>query len=152
MFQRYDSFQVKAHFDANGFLRDTPVVGRTGLLYYRNADGSSRTEYRLAEDAFDPESLASLNGVPILVNHHGLVTGSNFTAKKGATIGTVLSAGRQDGDNIIAEMVIHQKLTTPNREISCGYTCDNVHLVAGRQTNYTSLKILLCCPTCQQVI
>lgn len=126
MLQRYDEYKIQAKYDSNGFLRDTPIVGRVGLLYYRNADGSTRTEYRRPEEAFNQDSLDSLNGVPVLIEHHGLVTGNNFTAKKNSTVGTVLTSGKQDGSNIRADVVIHQKLTTPNREISCGYTCDNV--------------------------
>lgn len=39
---RYDSAKVKAHFDENGFLVDTPVVARVGVQTYYMPDGSDR--------------------------------------------------------------------------------------------------------------
>ena len=35
--QRYDSVAIKATKTNEGFIRDAPIVGRTGILKYQNA-------------------------------------------------------------------------------------------------------------------
>ena len=119
--QRYDAYRIKAVKTKEGFIRDTPVVGRTGILKYRNADGSTRLEYRPPEEAFNADSLNSLKGMPITVGHKAMVTAQN--AARVQPIGTILSNGRQDGDDIVADVVIYD-LPTAARELSCGYNLD----------------------------
>ena len=119
--QRFDNVTFAATKTAEGFIRDTPVVGRTGILLYRNADGTERREYRPPEEAFKADSLASLMGKPITIGHKAFVTAGN--AAQVAPVGSVLSAGRQDGNNIVADIVIYN-LDTKARELSCGYTLD----------------------------
>ena len=117
--QRFDQVTFAATKTAEGFIRDTPIVGRTGILLYRNADGTERREYRPPEEAFKADSLASLMGKPITIGHKAFVTAGN--AAQVAPVGSVLSAGRQDGNNIVADIVVYN-LDTASRELSCGYT------------------------------
>lgn len=119
--QRFDNVAFAATKTAEGFIRDTPIVGRTGILVYRNADGTERKEYRPPEEAFKADSLASFLGKPITIGHKAFVTAGN--AAQVAPVGSVLSEGRQDGNNIIADIVIYN-LDTNARELSCGYTLD----------------------------
>ena len=116
--QRYDNFQIQAIKTDEGFIKDSPIIGRTGILIYQNADGSTRREYRPPEEAFAMDSLASIRGKPITMGHHGLVTNDTYNQSK--PIGTVLSEGKQDGNNIRADVVIYA-LNTDDRELSCGY-------------------------------
>ena len=106
-----------------GFIQDSPVLSRTGIFVYLNADGSLRKEYRPAEEVFNNDSLASLRGKPITIDHaEGEVTTANV---KHLTVGTVLSEGRQDGDNLRGDIVIHAPEDIGNRrELSLGYTLD----------------------------
>ena len=117
--QRFDNVTFAATKTAEGFIRDTPIVGRAGILLYRNADGTEHREYRPPEEAFKADSLASLMGKPITIGHKAFVTAGN--AAQVAPVGSVLSAGRQDGNNITADIVIYN-LDTDSRELSCGYT------------------------------
>ena len=117
--QRFDQVTFAATKTAEGFIRDTPIVGRAGILLYRNADGTERREYRPPEEAFKADSLASLMGKPITIGHKAYVTAGN--AAQVAPVGSVLSAGRQDGNNIVADIVVYN-LDTDSRELSCGYT------------------------------
>ena len=117
--QRFDQVTFAATKTAEGFIRDTPIVGRMGILVYRNADGTERREYRPPEEAFRADSLASLMGKPITIGHKAFVTAGN--AAQVAPVGSVLSAGRQDGNNIVADIVVYN-LDTDSRELSCGYT------------------------------
>jgi len=116
--QRYDNYSFQAIKTDEGFIKDSPIIGRTGILVYMNADGSTRREYRPPEEAFKADSLASIRGKPITMGHHGLVTSESYSQSK--PIGTVLSDGKQDGNNIRADVVIYD-LNTDDRELSCGY-------------------------------
>lgn len=120
---RYDISPIRAQRTDDGYIKDTPVITRTGVFPYRNPDGSTRYELRLPEEVFHADSLATLEGIPITNGHPGRVTSK--TAKMHG-IGTVLSIGRQDGDNLIADIVIHSPDTVEagNKELSCGYACD----------------------------
>ncbi len=119
--QRFDTVAFAATMTEEGFIRDAPIVGRTGILRYVNADGSERFEYRPPDEAFKADSLATLLGKPITIGHKAMVDSHNASAVK--PIGTVLSAGRQDGDAIRADIVIYN-LDTDARELSCGYRLD----------------------------
>lgn len=104
-----------------GFIQDSPIVGRSGILIYRNADGTERREYRPPEEAFKADSLATLKAKPITIGHKAMVDSDN--ASSVAPVGTVMSEGRQDGDAIRADIVIYN-LDTEARELSCGYRLD----------------------------
>ena len=117
--QRYDNYAIQAIKTDEGFIRDIPIIGRSGILVYQNADGSTRREYRPPEEAFKADSLASIRGKPITLGHHGLVSSENFYDTK--PVGTVISEGRKDGDNIRADVVIYALSDTKDRELSCGY-------------------------------
>lgn len=119
--QRYDRFTFKATKTDEGFIIDKPIIGRTGILRYQNADGSERIEYRPPEEAFNADSLASIKGKPITLGHVAMVNNKN--SKSIPILGTVISGGEQDGDNIRADITLYN-LDTPHRELSCGYTLD----------------------------
>lgn len=119
--QRFDRFVIQATKTPEGFIQDSPIIGRVGILEYRQLDGSIRREFRPPEEAFNPDSLASLKGKPVTIGHPGLVRSDNIKAVK--PIGTVLTEGKQDGDFIRADMVIYS-LDTSGRELSCGYSLD----------------------------
>ena len=122
---RYDSGELRASKNQDGYLDDTPVVGRVGIQIYRNADGSVRRELRLPEEIFHTDSLASYKGKPITIGHHGLV---NAKTAKALQVGTLLDVGRQDGENIKVPLIIHadeaisQAENGRIKQLSLGYT------------------------------
>ena len=120
---RLDSIPVgKAEWTDEGFLVDKPIVSRVGIFEYRNKDGSVRRELRLPEHVFAPESLASYRGKPIIVTHSaGVVTNENPPEE---VIGTILSEGIPDGDDVRAEIIIHDTDAMERsgmKELSLGY-------------------------------
>ena len=119
--QRYDIYTIQAVKTDEGFIRDKPIVGRVGLLTYMRADGTTRIEYRPPDEAFNADSLQSLMGKPITVGHKAMVTSKNVDSVN--PVGSVLTAGVADGDNIRADIMIY-KLDTNARELSCGYSLD----------------------------
>ncbi len=119
--QRFDVSEIKATRTDEGFILDTPAITRCGVFPYRNADGTMRYELRHPDDVFKQDSLDSIKGKPVTALHNGLIDNTNST---GVTVGAVMSAGRQDGDNVTAEIVIHDTSMVDggNKDLSCGYT------------------------------
>ena len=101
---RYDRGELRASVNEDGYMEDTPVVGRVGILNYRNPDGSIRRELRLPEEVFNADSLASFKGKPVTLGHPGEVNARNA---KRHQVGTIMDAANQDGDNVRASIVIH---------------------------------------------
>lgn len=123
---RLDSVPMaKAYFTPEGFLKDKPVLTSTGIFEYTNPDGSIRRELRLPEDVFDPESLKSYRGKPIVITHDaGLIDKDNVSDNQ---IGTILSEGEQSGSDVRAEIIIHDTDAMKDagfKELSLGYNLD----------------------------
>lgn len=119
---RFDSIPVdETYFTSEGYLIDHPIVTSTGIFEYKNKDGSIRRELRLPEEVFDPASLESYEGKPVIVTHAaGYVSKENVEQEY---IGTVLSKGYQDGEHVRAKIIIHNtgSLDCGLRELSLGY-------------------------------
>lgn len=120
---RFDYVELKAVKTDEGFLIDSPIVARTGILTYTNADGSIRKELRLAEDVFHTDSLKSFIGKPITVDHPKNLLTAKDVGK--VQVGTMLGQGRQDGENVKVDLVIHQPdRIGERRQLSLGYDVD----------------------------
>ena len=124
-FSRLDSVTLgEAFFTPEGYLRDRPIVTTCGIFEYEDDDGTVHYELRLPEDVFEPDSLKSYKGKPVIYTHNaGEISKDNVSRE---TIGTVLSDGIRDGTDVRAEIVIHDadKLQRGLRELSLGYDCD----------------------------
>lgn len=120
---RFDYSELKTTKTDEGFLIDSPIVARTGILLYTNPDGSIRRELRRPEEVFKADSLASYRSKPISVDHPKGKISSKDVAKY--SVGTILSPGRQDGDFVRTDIVIHQpEKIGDRRELSAGYDVD----------------------------
>lgn len=122
---RYDSIPIKAIYTEEGYLRDTPVVTSVGIFDYKNEDGSIRKELRLPEHVFAPESLKSYKGKPIIITHDAGLVNKNNVEQEG--VGTILSEGFQDGNDVRAEIIIHDTDEVKRcglKELSLGYSLD----------------------------
>lgn len=123
--QRHDYVNLtQATFTPEGFLRDCPVVTRTGIFEYRNADGSVRREFRPHDEVLKADSLQSYLGKPVTLKHPTEpVTADNA---KQLAVGAILSEGKADGENIRADVIIYDKATIESgkRELSLGYAVD----------------------------
>ncbi|WP_328717281.1 DUF2213 domain-containing protein [Halomonas elongata] len=123
---RYDRAPIKARFTEDGYLEDSPVLTRTGVFTYRDGKGGIRRELRRPEDVFSQDSLATYRNKPITKGHHGKVAAS--TVKK-YQIGTVTSEGRQDGNDVTGDIVIHDPRVVKQdgwKELSVGYLVDTI--------------------------
>ncbi len=123
---RLDNVPVgETYYTEEGFLIDHPVVTTVGIFEYRNADGSIRRELRLPEEVFAEESLASYKGKPVIVTHNAQIVTKDNVESEG--IGTMMSNGYKDGDNVRVEIVIHDTDKMKDcglRELSLGYNLD----------------------------
>ena len=113
------------YFTKEGYLIDHPIVTRIGIFEYHNPDGSVRREFRPPDEVFNPDSLASYAGKPVIVTHDaGYVNTENVTDEE---IGTILEPGYQDGESVRAKIVIHDVDSMKEsglKELSLGYNLD----------------------------
>lgn len=114
--------------NTDGFLTGRAIVTNIGVFNYRQPDGSIIRELRPPEEVFHPDSLASLEMIPITNTHpKGLVNTSNI---KEVIVGMT-------GNDILKDayaLSIPMKITDPEtindiklrvkQMISCGYQAD----------------------------
>lgn len=135
---RYDRAELKVRRDSDGFLYSQSTVGRTGILIYRNLDGTERRELRLPEEAGSAATLQSMIGKPVIMLHKGGMV--NRDNAKGRVVGAMLTA-RQDGELTNSEIVVHdgEAIAKAERgemaELSLGY-----RLELENKTGYYSAK------------
>ena len=127
-FLRYDRATIKAEVTDEGFLVDSPIVGRVGIQLYKNADGTVRREFRPPEEVFNSDSLNSFVGKPITDGHPAEMVNSKNA--KSLLVGAIHTEGKQDGENVVAGITIHDAdmidkvMNGGKRELSLGYKVD----------------------------
>lgn len=114
---------IVSRIDDNGFLRVDGVAAKTGVLTYMLADGSVRRELVPAETLFNVDSLATLQGVPVTLEHPNAVLdpGSAPQHSRGS-----VPVARADGDNLRVDVVITSQdaisaIASGKRQLSPGY-------------------------------
>lgn len=125
--QRFDSIQIKAHFDEHGFLVDRPIVARIGAQTYKTPFGD-RVEFRPASEVFKDDSLNSFAGKPLTLGH---VTVTPQNAKE-VVVGACGGAGVPCGVgvevplNVYAESAIEEAKKKNAAQLSVGYTSEDI--------------------------
>lgn len=120
---RYDSAKVKAHFDENGFLVDTPVVARVGVQTYYMPDGSERREFRPASEVFKSDSLQSYQGKPLTLGHVVV----NSENAKDVVVGAVSGTAMRQDSTVVVPLTVYDKQAIEKAksgvagELSVGY-------------------------------
>lgn len=123
---RLDSLPLnQTYFTEEGYLVDRPILTTIGIFEYTNPDGTIRRELRLPEEVFKEESLQSYKGKPIIITHDaGLITKDNVHEN---AVGTILSEGYRSGNDVCAEIIIHdtdEMKLAGLKELSLGYNLD----------------------------
>ena len=127
--RRLDSVRLdkndSTYFTNEGYLVDHPILTSCGIFEYTNPDGSIRRELRLPKYVFDENSLKTYRGKPIIITHDAGVVDKNNVDKE--QIGTILSDGYEDGEDVRAEIIIHDTDSMQKcglKELSLGYNLD----------------------------
>ena len=120
--------RITSKIDENGYLRIDGVVAHVGILEYMEDDGTVIRELVPEETLFDEESLKSLAGAPVTLQHPPvMVTPSNY---KEYSQGSVNGMPKRDGDNLVASMLVignealHAVEYEGVSELSPGYSVD----------------------------
>lgn len=120
--------RITSKVDDNGYLRIDGVVAHVGILEYMDDDGTVIREFVPEETLFDEDSLKSLAGAPVTLQHPPvMVTPSNY---KEYSQGSVNGMPKRDGDNLVASMLVignealHAVEYDGVSELSPGYSVD----------------------------
>ncbi|MBT8412476.1 MAG: DUF2213 domain-containing protein [Octadecabacter sp.] len=110
-----------------GYLRGRAIVSRVGVFRYRNADGTERMELRHPSDVLTQESLDSLKGIPLTMDHPPVLVDSENV--KALAIGYTGDDVQVDGNNITVNFTITNadaitEIKAGKRELSLGYRLD----------------------------
>src|SRR5580765_1437387 len=120
-FTRYDFINVKAEISAEGWIKDRPVITRSGIFEYRTSTGKTKRECRPDTEVFKDDSLSTISGIPITDGHIGLLSAKNHRG----VIGAVISPGIKEDNNVLADIIIHDATKLGDRrDLSLGYVCD----------------------------
>ncbi len=127
---RFDSAKLsKVERTEEGYLRCDASLGSAGVFTYKNADGSTRREYRPLDEVSRADSLATAVGKPLTNGHPGLVSSRTMRALR---VGGPLDTPRMDGNHVLARMQVDDEATIArvdagDRDISPGYRCREDH-------------------------
>ena len=107
---------------ADGSVVYEGPIARTGVLKYRQPDGSIRREYRPPAEVGSKKHLDSLELAHVCDDHP-----AERGQAKSKSVGAV-GAVRFDGKNVIAKVMVRDdavnaKIANGKRQISCGYDC-----------------------------
>lgn len=128
---RIDASSLKEF--ADGSIKVSAQLTKTGVLTYRNPDGTPRREYRPASEVFSPASKESFAGVPVTINHPTFADGSRLVSAKnwkGVAIGHLGENVRQDGDFAVADLYVRDADAVARvksgdlKDVSFGYRVD----------------------------
>lgn len=129
--RRYDIGELRAPTAMpNGWLRADAFVTRSGVLVYRNPDGSERRELRHPDDVFAPESLATLAMVPVTDGHPSTML--DAANARSLSVGHLGERIERDDSLVRASIMLVDAPAIDavrggaRRELSCGYDADVV--------------------------
>lgn len=127
--RRFDlsRFSPKTTRTPQGFLRAPATFTRAGVFEYRRADGTTVRELRPADEVFATDSMASVAGAPVVIDHpaEGWVSAAN--ARRLAVGWGSEKVERQD-THLAGALTIHDQPAIDRVgkdlvEISMGYAC-----------------------------
>ncbi len=111
-----------------GFLKVPASIARVGVLSYAQKDGSVRRELCLPEEVFHADSLASLEQMPVTLEHPATANGLlDASTTKQFAVGAVGERIEKDGERIKTNLMIHdakaiKEIEGGRQQVSAGYT------------------------------
>lgn len=116
---------IATRLDDNGYLRIDGYAAKAGVLTYLLPDGTIRKEYVPAETLFNADSLDSLTGSPVTIEHPGVLNSDNASQH---SRGSVPKAGA-DGEKLKVGIVVTAAdaiaaVKSGKRQLSPGYRAE----------------------------
>jgi hypothetical protein len=133
-FDRVDAFAVDAIDDATGWLKVPARITRAGIFDYPLDDGTIRRELRHPDFVFAPESMDSLQMVPVTLGHPREFLDANST--RDHQVGFTGQEIERRDDFVVAPLAITDH-TTINaikaglKEVSAGYSFAGLEMTGG---------------------
>lgn len=135
LFDRQSYAVTRREYTDEGFLRVPGRVARTGIQDYLASELQLTDRkpneiikiYRPAEEVFNSDSLETYLGADVTVEHpKQMVDSSTY---KNTSVGVVRSAGSQDGDFVVADLIIKdakaiEAVNSGKVQLSAGYTAE----------------------------
>lgn len=108
-----------------GYYKGSAIVTRTGVFSYKDKDGTLRKELRHPNEIFKKDSLSTLKGIPITIDHPKELL--NSTNVKSYAVGYTGDTIEIDGQNVIVSLTITNQdaidvIRQGKKELSLGYT------------------------------
>jgi len=133
-----------------GFLKTKAIITRTGIFEYpdQSIPGGIRREYRSPEEVFDPESMSSMAGIPITLEHPPTRSSllDSSTVRKFQVGFTGDNIEKQGEEFLAAPLTVNvdeaiEAIKNGKRELSVGYKvqcvpCEGVY----RGEKYTHIQ------------
>ena len=116
---------IESKLDDNGYLRITGIAAKTGVLTYLLPDGSLRRELVPVETLLNNDSIESLIGSPVTIEHPAILSADNSKIHSRGSVPKVEAKGDRlqvgvvvtDGEAIAA-------VNTGKRQLSPGYRAE----------------------------
>lgn len=135
LFDRQSYAVTRREITDEGFLRVPGRVARTGIQDYLASELQLTDRkpndiikiYRPAEEVFNSDSLETYLGADVTVEHpKQMVDASTY---KNTSVGVVRSAGSQDGDFVVADLIVKdakaiEAVNSGKVQLSAGYTAE----------------------------
>ena len=111
----------------NGWLKVTAQPTRAGVFVYRDGSGKPRRELRPPEEVFAPESIASLQLVPVTDDHPPEALDSENVRQY--QVGNVGDGVAEDAPYLTVPLIVQQRraidlVLRGKCQLSCGYDAD----------------------------
>lgn len=126
---RYDTGELHTpHRTDEGYLFAEGFATRTGIFLYMRADGTIRRELRLPDEVSNPDSLGTLGGKPVTLEHPPVrVDSRNAKKYQVGVVGDEIVF--TEGGYVKVRVVVHRgdavsEIDRGKKELSCGYECD----------------------------
>lgn len=115
---------ITTKLDANGFLRVDGIAAKVGVLTYLLPDGNVRRELVTEDTLFNSDSMESLRGSPVTIEHPDIITPDN--AQKHSK-GSVPNVERKDKGLGVSIVVTNKDainaVQAGKHQLSPGYQC-----------------------------
>ena len=116
---------ILSRIDENGYLRVEGIAARTGVLTYLLPNGTVRRELVTPECLFAEDSVSSLIGAPVTIDHPGILNADTATQYQRCSV----PSASADGDKLKVSVVVTandaiEQVNLGKHQLSPGYRAE----------------------------